>query len=190
MSLEILVAKVCVQIKFSDIRFLNPVNPVSIYVYIDTGWKITSVKFLQPVSQDSITISKFATILPDTSRPPDMCCCGKAFDYVLIVAAHDTKAHKNGYKCGYEVGTGVICDKSYNEKGKCWKHMRIVHLKLFNKKCKYADCLWQGCDEEAERLQHNVKKHGEVHPEIICVECKTTFSQINKLKKHFKKCGN
>ena len=141
-------------------------------------------------SLDSITISKFATILLDTSRPPNMCYCGKAFVNVLEVAAHDTEAHKNGYKCGYEGGTGVICDKSYNEKGKCWKHVCIVHLKLFNKKCKYADCLWQGCDEEAERLQHYVKKHGEEHPEITCVECKATFSQINKLRKHFTKCGN
>ena len=65
-----------------------------------------------------------------------------------------------------------------------------VHLKLFNKNCEYADCLWRGCDEEAERLQHYVKKHGEVHPEITCAECKATFSQINKLKKDFKTCGN
>ena len=50
-----------------------------------------------------------------------MCYCGKAFDNILEVAAHDTEAHKNGYKCGYEGGTGVMCDKSYNEKGKCWK---------------------------------------------------------------------
>ena len=71
----------------------------------------------------------------------------------VTVAAHDTEAHKNAYKCAYEGGTVVICDKSYNEKRKCWKHMRTVHLKLFNKKCKYADCLWPGCDEEAERLQ-------------------------------------
>ena len=54
-------------------------------------------------------------------------------------------------------------------------------LKLFNKKCKYADCEWQGCDEEAERLQHYVKKHGDDHPEVTCQSCKTTFSQINKL---------
>ena len=47
----------------------------------------------------------------------------EALRNVLEVAAHDTEAHKNGYKCGYEVGTGVICDKSYNEKGKCWKHV-------------------------------------------------------------------
>ena len=68
--------------------------------------------------------------------------------------------------------------------------MHIVHLRLFNKKCKYADCEWPGCDEEAERLQHYVKKHGEDHSEVTCQSCKTTFSQINKLKKHFKKCGN
>ena len=137
---------------------------------------ITSVKFLQLVSQDSITVLKFATILPDTSRPPNMCYCGEAFDNVLEVAAHDTEAHKNGYKYAYKGGTGVICDKSYNEKGKCWKHVHTVHLKLFNKKCKYADCLWPGCDEEAERLQHYIKKYGELHPEITCAECKTTFS--------------
>ena len=101
---------------------MNPVNPVSIFVYIDISWKITSVKFLQPVSLDSIIVLKFATILPDTSRPPNMCYCGKAFDNVLEVAAHDTEAHKNGYKCGYEGGTGVTCDKSYNKKGKSWKH--------------------------------------------------------------------
>ena len=97
---------------------MNLVNPVSIYVYIDTSWMITSVKFLQLVSPDSITILKFANILPDTSRPPNICCCGKAFGNVLEVAAHDTEAHKNGYKCAYEGGIGVICDKSYNEKGK------------------------------------------------------------------------
>ena len=117
-----------------------------------------------------------------------MCYSGKAFDNILEVAAHDTEAHKNGYKCAYEGGIGVICDKSYNEKGKIG-NMCTVHLKLFNKKCKYADCLWPGCDE-AERLHHYIKKHGEVHPEITCAECKTTFSQINKLKKHLKKCGN
>ena len=63
---------------------------------------ITSVKFLQPVSLDSITILKFATILPDTSRPPNLCYCGKAFDNILEVTTHDTEAHKNGYKCAYE----------------------------------------------------------------------------------------
>ena len=94
LSAEIPVTKICVQIKFSDIKFLNPVNPVSICVYIDTSWKITGVKFLQPVSPDSITVLKFATILPDTSRPPNMCYCGKAFDNILEVAAHDTEAHK------------------------------------------------------------------------------------------------
>ena len=123
MSPEIPVAKICVWIKFSDIKFLNPVNLVSIYVYIDTGWMITGVKFLQPVSPDSITISKFTTILPDTSRPPNMCYCGKTFDNILEVAAHDTEAHKNGYKYAYEGGTGVICDKLYIEKGKCWKRV-------------------------------------------------------------------
>ena len=91
---------------------------VSIYVYIDTGWMITGVKFLQLVSLDSITVLKFTTILPDTSRPPNMCYCGKAFDNILEVAAHDTQAHKSGYKCANKRGTGVICDKSYNEKGK------------------------------------------------------------------------
>ena len=101
---------------------------------------ITGVKFLQLVSPDSITVLKFAAILPDTSRPPNMCYCGKTFDNVLEVAAHDTEAHKKGYKCEYKI-----------------------------------------CDEEEERLPHKMKTWG-VHPEIICVECKTTFSQINKLK--------
>ena len=72
LSPEILVTKICVQINFSNIKFLNAVNLVSICVYINISWKITSVKFLQPVSPDSITILKFATILPDTSRPPNM----------------------------------------------------------------------------------------------------------------------
>ena len=67
--------------------------------------------------------------------------------------------------------------------------MHTVHLKLFNKKCKYADCVWPGCDEEAERLQHYVKKHGEEHPEITCQSCKATFAQINKLKNTLKNVG-
>ena len=74
-------------------------------------------------------------------------------------------------------GTGPICDKSYDENSKCGD-VCTVHLKLFNKKCKYADCVWPGCDEEAERLQHYVKKHEE-HPEIACQSCKKTLSQIN-----------
>ena len=37
--------KKCVQIKFSNIKFLNLVKLTLIYVYIDTGWMITSVKF-------------------------------------------------------------------------------------------------------------------------------------------------
>ena len=53
---------------------------------------------------------------------------------------------------GYEGGTGPLCDKSYDEKSKMWRHVHVVHLKLFNKKCKYADCEWPGCDEEVERL--------------------------------------
>ena len=85
--------------------------------------------------------------------------------------------------------TGPLCDKSYDNKSKMWRHVRIVHLKLFTKKCKYADCEWPRCDEEAERLQHYVKKHGEDHPEITCQSCKTTFSQIN-LRNTLKKYGN
>ena len=69
-----------------------------------------------------------------------------------------------------------------------WRHVHTVHLKFFDKKCKYADCVWSGCDEEAERLQHYVKKHGKEHPEITCQSCKT-FSQINKLKKHLEIVG-
>ena len=90
------------------------------------------------------------------------------------------------HTCGYGVGgTGPKCDKTYDDKCKMWRHVHTVHLKLFNKECKYADCEWPGCDEKAERLQHCVKKHGEKHPEITCQSCKTTFSQMNKLKKHF-----
>ena len=121
-----------------------------------------------PFSLDLITISKFSTVLPDTSRPPNMCYCGKSFDNNLEVVAHNSESHKDGYTCGYEGGTGPTCNKSSGDKGKMWIHVRTVHLKLFNKKCKCADCLWPGCDEEAERLQHYVKKHGEEHPEITC----------------------
>ena len=103
---------------------------------------------------------KSGTILPDTSRPPNMCYCWKSFDNNLELAAHNSESHKDGYTCGYEGGTGPTCDKSYDDKGKMWRHVCTVHLKLFNKTCKYADCLWPGCDEEAERLQHCVKKHG------------------------------
>ena len=86
-----------------------------------------------------------------------MCYCGKCFDNNLEVAAHNSAANKDGYTCRYEVGTGPICDKTYDDKGKMWRHAHTVHLKLFNKKCKYADCVWPGCDEETERLQHYVK---------------------------------
>ena len=62
-------------------------------MYIDIGWTITGVKFLLPFSLDSITILKFATILTDTSRPPNMCYCGKNFDNSLEVAAHNAESH-------------------------------------------------------------------------------------------------
>ena len=108
-------------------------------MYIDTGWMITGIKFLQLVSPDSITILKFATILPDTSRPPNMCYCGKTFHNVLEVAAHDTEAHKKGYKCAYK-----ICDEEeerlphkMKKHGECilrlyvW-NVRQLFLKLTN----------------------------------------------------------
>ena len=50
--------------------------------------------------------------------------------------------------------------------------------------------LWQGCDEEAERLQHYVKKHGKEHPEITCVECKATFFiKLTNLRNTLKSVG-
>ena len=33
-----------------------------------------------------------------------------------------------------------------------WKSSENTRAKLFNKKCKYADCEWPGCGEEADRL--------------------------------------
>ena len=87
LSLETPVAKISVQINFSNINFLKPAHLVSIF--------ITSVKFLLPLSLDSMTILKFATILTDTSRPPNMCYCGKNFDNSLEVAAHNAESHKD-----------------------------------------------------------------------------------------------
>ena len=103
-SLEIPVTKICVWIKFSDLKFVKVVYLVPIHVYTDTSWRITGVKFLLPFSPDSITILKFATILPDTSKPPNMCYCGKCFDNNLEVAAHNSESHKDGNTHRYEGG--------------------------------------------------------------------------------------
>ena len=124
LSSEILVAKLCVRIKFSiSNKFLNPVNLVSIYVYIDTSWMTTSVKFLQPVSPDSITILNLPLFY---QIPQGLQICvtvvkplitsWKWLPMIQKLTKMDTNVHMKG-------GTGVICDKSYNEKGKYWKHV-------------------------------------------------------------------
>ena len=108
-------------------------------MYIETGWRITGVKFLLPFSLDSITVLKFATILPDTSRPPNMCYCGKCFDNNYEVAAYNSKAHKKDTHVDIRGGRDPYVTKPMMIKAKCGD-VRTVHLKLFNKKCKYADC--------------------------------------------------
>ena len=114
-------------------KFLKLVYPVSIYMYIETGWRITSVKFLLPFSLDSITILKFATILPDTSRPPNMCYCGKCFDNNLEMAAHNSEVHEDGYTCGYEGGTGPILPVALYPNSSSSEGPHVVHVYLENK---------------------------------------------------------
>ena len=88
-------------------------------MYIDTSWRITGVKFLLLFSPDLITILKFANILPDTSRPPNMCYCGKCFDNSLEVAAHNNESHKDGYTCRYEGEQDPYVTKAMMIKAKC-----------------------------------------------------------------------
>ena len=107
-----------------------------------------------------------------------MCYCGKCFDNSLEVAAHNGESHKDEYTSGYEGGQDPYVTKAMMinvEHVQNVEHVHTVHLKLFNKTCKYADRVWPGCAEEAERLQHYVRKHGEEHPEITCQSCKATL---------------
>ena len=80
----------------------------------------------------------------------------------LKVVAHADEDHKDGYKCGYTEGAEAVpCDKEFQEKGLMYRHVKVTHLRKFNKLCKYPNCDWDGCDEEATRLYHYVQKHDE-----------------------------
>ena len=62
-------------------------------------------------------------------------------------------------KWGYTKGAEAVpSDKEFKVKGLTYRHVRVTHLKKFNNLCKYPNCDWDGCDEQASKLFHYVQK--------------------------------
>ena len=68
-------------------------------------------------------------------------------------------------------------------------NMCALHLKLFNKKCKYADCLWPGCDEEAEDSNTILRNMGRCILRLHVWNVRQLFLKLTNLRNPLKSVG-